>query len=67
MSLTPEEKQLNVAIAIAADVHRNQVRKDPDCRPYLRHRLAVVHAIPKEKHLERLVAALKKIQKFFAG
>jgi guanosine-3',5'-bis(diphosphate) 3'-pyrophosphohydrolase len=58
MSLTPEEKQLNDAIAIAADVHRNQVRKDPDGRPYLCHVLDVVNAIPKEKHLERLVAAL---------
>ena len=58
MSITPEEKQLNDAIALAADIHRNQVRKEPDGRPYICHVLDVVNAIPKEKHLERLVAAL---------
>lgn len=58
MSITPEEKQLNDAIAIAADVHRNQVRKAPDGRPYLCHVLDVVNTLPKAKHLERMVAAL---------
>ena len=58
MSITPQEKQLNDAIALAADVHRNQVRKEPDGRPYICHVLDVVNAIPKEKHLERLIAAL---------
>ena len=58
MSITPQEKQLNDAIAIAADVHRNQVRKEPDGRPYICHVLDVVNAIPKEKHLKRMVAAL---------
>jgi guanosine-3',5'-bis(diphosphate) 3'-pyrophosphohydrolase len=58
MSITPEEKQLNAAIALAADVHRNQVRKEPDGRPYICHVLDVVNAIPKDKHRERLVAAL---------
>ena len=58
MSITPEEKQLNDAIAMAADIHRNQVRKEPDGRPYICHVLDVVNAIPKEKHLERMVAAL---------
>ncbi len=58
MSITPQEKQLNDAIALAADVHRNQVRNEPDGRPYICHVLDVVNAIPKDKHLERLVAAL---------
>ena len=58
MSITLEEKQLNDAIAIAADVHRNQVRKAPDGRPYLCHVLDVVNTLPKAKHLERMVAAL---------
>jgi len=58
MSITPQEKQLNDAIALAADIHRNQVRKEPDGRPYICHVLDVVNAIPKEKHLERMVAAL---------
>ena len=68
MSITPEEKQLNDAIAIAADVHRNQVRKAPDGRPYICHVLDVVNGLPndltledphfKDVHLKRLVAAL---------
>ena len=58
MSITPEEKQLKDAIAVAADVHRNQVRKAPDGRPYLCHVLDVVNTLPKERHLERLIAAL---------
>ena len=58
MSLTPEERQLNDAIALAADVHRNQVRKDPDGRPYICHVLDVVNTLPKANHLERMVAAL---------
>ena len=68
MSITPEEKQLNDAIAIAADVHRNQVRKEPDGRPYICHVLDVVNGLPndlalhdpnfKDVHLKRLVAAL---------
>jgi (p)ppGpp synthase/HD superfamily hydrolase len=58
MSLTPEERQLNDAIALAADVHRSQVRKDPDGRPYICHVLDVVNTLPKANHLERMVAAL---------
>ena len=58
MSITPEERKLNDALAIAADVHRVQVRKAPDGRPYLCHVLDVVNALPKERHLERLIAAL---------
>jgi (p)ppGpp synthase/HD superfamily hydrolase len=68
MSITPEEKQLNDAIALAADIHRNQVRKEPDGRPYICHVLDVVNGLPndltledpnfKEVHLKRLVAAL---------
>ena len=58
MSITPQEKQLNDAISLAADIHRSQVRKEPDGRPYICHVLDVVNAIPKEKHLERMVAAL---------
>ena len=58
MSITPEEKRLNDAIAMAADIHRNQVRKEPDGRPYICHVLDVVIALPEHKHLERLVAAL---------
>ena len=56
--LTKEQRQLNAALEIAADVHRNQVRKAPDGRPYICHVLDVVIALPEHKHLERLVAAL---------
>lgn len=56
--LTKEQKQLNDALELAADVHRNQVRKAPDGRPYICHVLDVVIALPEHKHLERLVAAL---------
>ena len=56
--LTKEQKQLNAALEIAADVHRNQVRKAPDGRPYICHVLDVVIALPEHKHLERMVAAL---------
>lgn len=48
MSITPQEKQLNDAIAIAADVHRNQVRKEPDGRPYICHVLDVVNGLPND-------------------
>ena len=68
MSITPQEKQLNDAIALAADIHRNQVRKEPDGRPYICHVLDVVNGLPndlplqdpnfKDIHLKRLVAAL---------
>jgi (p)ppGpp synthase/HD superfamily hydrolase len=68
MSITPQEKQLNDAIALAADIHRNQVRKPPDGRPYICHVLDVVNGLPndlplqdpnfKDIHLKRLVAAL---------
>jgi len=57
-ALTKNQKQLNAALEIAADVHRNQVRKAPDGRPYICHVLDVVIALPEHKHLERLVAAL---------
>ena len=56
--LTKEQRQLNTALEIAVDVHRNQVRKAPDGRPYICHVLDVVIALPEHKHLERLVAAL---------
>ena len=56
--LTKEQKQLNAALELAADVHRNQVRKAPDGRPYICHVLDVVIALPEHKHTERLVAAL---------
>ena len=56
--LTKEQKQLNAALELAADIHRNQVRKAPDGRPYICHVLDVVIALPEHKHLERLVAAL---------
>ena len=56
--ITPEEKQLNEAIALAAEVHKGQVRNEPDGRPYICHVLDVVNAIPKHLHTTRLVAAL---------
>ncbi len=58
MSITPEEKQLNDAIAIAADVHRGQVRDLPDGRPYLCHVMDVMNHVPAQDHLARLVAIL---------
>jgi (p)ppGpp synthase/HD superfamily hydrolase len=58
MSITPQEKQLNDAIAIAADVHRGQVRDFPDGRPYLCHVLDVMNMMPANDHLARLVAIL---------
>ena len=58
MSITPQEKQLNDAIAIAADVHRGQVRDFPDSRPYLYHVLDVMNMMPANDHLARLVAIL---------
>jgi guanosine-3',5'-bis(diphosphate) 3'-pyrophosphohydrolase len=68
MSITLQESQINDALAIAADVHRNQVRKEPDGRPYICHVLDVVNGLPndlplqdpnfKDIHLKRLVAAL---------
>jgi (p)ppGpp synthase/HD superfamily hydrolase len=58
MSITPQEKQLNDAIAIAADVHRGQVRDFPDRRPYLCHVLDVMNMMPANDHLARLVAIL---------
>ena len=68
MSITLQESQINDAIALAADIHRNQVRKEPDGRPYICHVLDVVNGLPndlplqdpnfKDIHLKRLVAAL---------
>jgi (p)ppGpp synthase/HD superfamily hydrolase len=58
MSITPQEKQLNDAIAIAADVHRGQVRDLPDGRPYLCHVMDVMNHVPAQDHLARLVAIL---------
>jgi len=68
MSITPHQRQLNDAIAIAAAVHSDQVRKPPDGRPYICHVLDVVNGLPndlplqdpnfKDVHLKRLVAAL---------
>ena len=56
--ITAKQKKLNEAIALAADIHRGQVRKKPDGRPYICHVLDVVNALPPKKHLERMVAAL---------
>ena len=56
--ITPEQLQLNEAIALAAEVHTGQVRKMPDGRPYICHVLDVVNALPAELHTTRLVAAL---------
>ena len=56
--ITPEQRELNEAIALAAEVHKGQVRHDPDGRPYICHVLDVVNAIPKHLHTTRLVAAL---------
>jgi (p)ppGpp synthase/HD superfamily hydrolase len=56
--ITKQEKQLNKAIAIAAHIHRGQVRKKPDGRPYICHVLDVVNSFEDTKHLERMVAAL---------
>ena len=56
--LTKEQKELNAALELAADIHRNQVRKAPDGRPYICHVLDVVIALPEDMHLERMVAAL---------
>ncbi len=56
--ITPVQKKLNDAIALAADIHREQVRDKPDGRPYICHVLDVVHAIPEKCPEARLVAAL---------
>lgn len=56
--ITPEEKLLNRAIALAAEIHQNQVRRPPDSRPYICHVLDVVNALPHSDHQGRLVAAL---------
>jgi len=66
--ITREQRLLNEAIALAAEVHVWQVRKQPDGRPYICHVLDVVNALPndlplqdpnfKDVHLKRLVAAL---------
>jgi (p)ppGpp synthase/HD superfamily hydrolase len=58
MSITPHQRQLNDAIAIAAAVHSDQVRKPPDGRPYLCHVLDVMNMMPANDHLARLVAIL---------
>lgn len=56
--ITPEQLQLNEAIALAAEVHTGQVRKMPDGRPYICHVLDVVNALPANLNTTRLVAAL---------
>ena len=56
--IRPVQKKLNDAIALAADIHREQVRDKPDGRPYICHVLDVVHAIPEKCPEARLVAAL---------
>jgi hypothetical protein len=56
--ITKTQKKLNEAIALAAYIHRLQVRKLPDGRPYICHVLDVVNGLPEKKHLERLIAAL---------
>jgi (p)ppGpp synthase/HD superfamily hydrolase len=56
--ITDELRLLNEAIALAAEVHVGQVRKQPDGRPYICHVLDVVNALPEHMHEFRLVAAL---------
>lgn len=56
--ITKEQRLLNEAIALAAEVHVGQVRKLPDGRPYICHVLDVVNALPEHLHELRLVAAL---------
>lgn len=56
--ITKEQRQLNEAIALAAEVHKGQVRNAPDGRPYICHVLDVVNALPAHLHTARLVAAL---------
>ena len=56
--ISNNQKKLNEALVIAADIHRHQVRKAPDGRPYICHVLDVVHAIPEKCPEARLVAAL---------
>ena len=56
--ITEEQRLLNEAIALAAEVHVGQVRKLPDGRPYICHVLDVVNALPAHLHTTRLVAAL---------
>jgi (p)ppGpp synthase/HD superfamily hydrolase len=56
--ITPEQRLLNEAIVLAAEVHVGQVRKEPDGRPYICHVLDVVNALPVHLHTTRLVAAL---------
>jgi len=56
--ITPAQLLLNQAIALAADIHQGQVRREPDGRPYICHVLDVVNALPKDDHQARLVAAL---------
>lgn len=58
MSITLQESQINDALAIAADVHRGQVRDLPDGRPYLCHVLDVMNNVPANDHQARLVAIL---------
>ena len=58
MSITLQESQINDALAIAADVHRGQVRDLPDGRPYLCHVMDVMNNVPANDHLARLVAIL---------
>jgi len=56
--ITEQQRLLNEAIALAAEVHVGQVRKQPDGRPYICHVLDVVNALPERLHELRLVAAL---------
>lgn len=58
MGITLQERQINDALAIAADVHRGQVRDLPDGRPYLCHVMDVMNYVPANDHLARLVAIL---------
>ena len=58
MSITLQESQINDALAIAADVHRGQVRDLPDGRPYLCHVMDVMNNVPANDNLARLVAIL---------
>jgi (p)ppGpp synthase/HD superfamily hydrolase len=60
MSKTPSKKELllNEAIALAAEVHKHQIRQEPDGRPYICHILDVVNSIPKFRRTTRIIAAL---------
>ncbi|MCX8495959.1 MAG: hypothetical protein ORN51_07235 [Akkermansiaceae bacterium] len=58
MDEAQKETQLQAAMLIAIDTHRDQFRNPPDSRPYLCHVLDVMNMMPTNDHLARLVAIL---------